>query len=204
MLRIYETDCAALAPYWDEALALLPPERRQRVQLCRDRAAVLGIAAGGLLLRAVLGVRTDGRLLKGPCGKPHIPGGPEFNLSHGGTLAVLAVSDRAVGVDCEDARRGASKALLRRVLTPEEWEDSPAAIPFSRLWTRKEAVMKACGLGLGLAPASYCVLDDLVQAEGQTWRLHTLELRGHFVSCAAEAAEAPELLHLPPEALLTP
>ena len=32
MLRIYETDCAALAPYWDEALALLPPERRQRVQ----------------------------------------------------------------------------------------------------------------------------------------------------------------------------
>ena len=99
----------------------------------------------------------------------------------------------------EDARRGASKALLRRVLTPEEWEDSPAAIPFSRLWTRKEAVMKACGLGLGLAPASYCVLDDLVQAEGQTWRLHTLELRGHFVSCAAEAAEAPELLHLPPE-----
>ena len=64
--------------------------------------------------------------------------------------------------------------------------------------------MKACGLGLGLAPASYCVLDDLVQAEGQTWRLHTLELRGHFVSCAAETAEAPELLHLPPEALLAP
>ena len=67
--------------------------------------------------------------------------------------------------------------------------------------------MKACGLGLGLAPASFCVLDDLVQAEGQTWRLHTLELRGHFVSCAAEAAEAaeaPELLHLPPEALLAP
>ena len=26
MLRIYETDCAALAPYWDKALALLPPE----------------------------------------------------------------------------------------------------------------------------------------------------------------------------------
>ena len=117
---------------------------------------------------------------------------------------MLAVSDRAVGVDCEEARRGASEARLRRVLPPEEWEDSPAAIPFSRLWTRKEAVMKACGLGLGLAPASYCVLDDLVQAEGQTWRLHTLELRGHFVSCAAEAAEAPELLHLPPEALLAP
>ena len=53
MLRIYETDCAALAPYWDKALALLPPERRQRVQLCRDRAAALGIAAGGLRLRAV-------------------------------------------------------------------------------------------------------------------------------------------------------
>ena len=54
MLRIYETDCAALAPYWDEALALLPPERRQRVQLCRDRAAALGIAAGGLLLSLLL------------------------------------------------------------------------------------------------------------------------------------------------------
>ena len=167
MLRIYETDCAALAPYWDEALALLPPERRQRVQLCRDRAAALGIAAGGLLLRAVLGIRTDGRLLKGPCGKPHIPGGPEFNLSHGGTLAVLAVSDRAVGVDCEDARRGASEALLRRVLTPEEWEVSPAAIPFSRLWTRKEAVMKACGLGLGLAPASYCVWTISCRPKGR-------------------------------------
>ena len=204
MLRIYETDCAAFAPYWDEALALLPPERRQRVQLCRDRTAALGIAAGGLLLRAVLGVRTDGRLLKGPCGKPYLPGGPEFSLSHGGTLAVLAVSDRAVGADCEDACRGASEALLRRVLTPEEWECPDAAGRFSRLWTRKEAVMKACGLGLGLSPASFCVLDDLVQVEGRTWRLHTLALRGHFISCAAEAAEPPELLHLPPEALLTP
>ena len=204
MLRIYETDCAALAPYWDEALALLPPERRQRVQSCRGRADALGIAAGGLLLRAILGVRTDGQLLKKPQGKPHIPGGPEFNLSHGGTLAVLAVSDCAVGVDCEDVRRSASEALLRRVLTPEELTFCGKESCFARLWTRKEAVMKACGLGLGLPPDSFCVLSGSVSVREQAWFLHTFALRGHFLSCAAETPEAPELLHMSPEALLAP
>lgn len=204
MLHIYETDPAALAPYWEQALALLPPERLLRVQRCRSRADAERLAAGGLLLRTVLGIRTDGQLAKTPSGKPFLPGGPEFNLSHGGTLAALAVSDCAIGVDCESVRRGASDALLRRVLTLDEWILLSEEGGFARLWTRKEAVMKASGLGLGLPPDSFCVLGGSVSVQGQTWFLHTFALRGHFLSCAAQTPEAPALLHMPPEALLAP
>lgn len=93
-----------------------------------------------------------------PHGKPALTGdGPAFNISHSADLAVVAVacSGEPLGIDVEAirtdlefedmARRffayGEVAALL--ALPPEQRTDA-----FFACWTRKEAYLKARGLGL--------------------------------------------------------
>jgi 4'-phosphopantetheinyl transferase len=77
--------------------------------------------------------------------------GVDFNLSHCKNAIAVVLSDRPVGVDVESFRH-AEEPLLKRTMNPEEQEEvRTAADPteaFTRLWTRKEAVLKLHGTGL--------------------------------------------------------
>lgn len=94
-------------------------------------------------------------------GKPYVAGTPiAFNLSHSGQWAAIAVTTKTpVGIDIEASRPIANLSSLgRRVFSPAE-QAAFAAIPsadqssaFFQLWTRKEALLKAIGLGLHLPP----------------------------------------------------
>jgi len=83
----------------------------------------------------------------------------DVSLSHGGGwIAVAAHRHGRVGVDVE-AVREVGPALARRCLSPAElnWLDRAADAPdrrerFLRLWTAKEAYLKAIGTGLGTDP----------------------------------------------------
>jgi len=91
--------------------------------------------------------------------------GLEFNLSHSGEHALVAVTRAGiVGVDVEVARVLQDlEALARRFFAPEESAalmslpevERPAA--FRRLWTRKEAFLKAWGTGLAGGLSSFAV-----------------------------------------------
>jgi len=74
-----------------------------------------------------------------------------FNISHCKNAIAVVLSDRPVGVDVESFRH-AEEALLRRTMNPEEQGEVRAAADpaeaFTRLWTRKEAVLKLRGTGL--------------------------------------------------------
>lgn len=94
-------------------------------------------------------------------GKPRLAseGGPFFNLSHAGDLAVIAVAAGEVGVDVEhrSSGRGALDAAAL-ACTPAEME-SLGRLPtgergtaFLGLWTAKEAYLKARGVGLSVSP----------------------------------------------------
>ena len=85
--------------------------------------------------------------------------GVRFNLSHSAGRAACAVSnDRDVGIDLERVRPVQDlDDLIRRICTDRERarlgasaEDRLAG--FFQIWTLKEAVVKAAGLGLGIAP----------------------------------------------------
>ena len=79
-----------------------------------------------------------------------------FNLSHSGGLALLAITvDQRIGVDLEIVNPSIEVAdLSRRFFAPAEARQIlvlPAeelAVAFFRCWTRKEALLKAIGLGL--------------------------------------------------------
>lgn len=83
-------------------------------------------------------------------GKPYVTGGPQFNLSHSGALAVCVLHPAAAaGIDVEIVTRDVSEAGLTQSLSPEERAEPPGdRSAWLRLWVRKEAVVKALGQGL--------------------------------------------------------
>ena len=99
-------------------------------------------------------------------GKPTLVGHPgtEFNLSHSGEYAMVAVSDCAVGIDLERIRERVDMAALLRRLSEA---DLPDEIPglYSR-WTQREARSKAAGGELFAAPGSDIFALDIIAPEG--------------------------------------
>lgn len=112
------------------------------------------------LLGRYLGVAPDQVVMAqtGPAGKPFLPagGGLCFNWSHSRDLALVAVAcGTELGVDVEFSdRRVSARELATRYFAAEEAEflsslpEEHARRVFLRLWTGKEAVLKAVGCGI--------------------------------------------------------
>lgn len=88
-------------------------------------------------------------------GKPFLPIGPCFSISHCRHALAVAVCESSVGVDVESIRK-ADEALVCRTMNAEEQDiiarSEDAARAFTCLWTQKEAVLKWQGTG---------IIDDL-------------------------------------------
>ena len=148
-------------------LATLDDDEQLRGASFRDprRGTCWSLARGGLrrLLAAYTGESaTSLRLTRGAHGKPALHGSPiSFSVSHTHDLALYAFArGREVGVDVE--RLDAGRVSLR---VADAFMDAAAAgrlhsargelrtREFFRLWTRREAFLKAVGTGLSVDPA---------------------------------------------------
>jgi 4'-phosphopantetheinyl transferase len=97
-------------------------------------------------------------VLANPAGRLH------FNLSHSRDVVLMAVSCIApLGVDVEEVRNVPDFAEIARYhFAPAEFEDIQGFTPDKRLsaffvtWTRKEAFVKALGVGLSHPLDSFC------------------------------------------------
>jgi 4'-phosphopantetheinyl transferase len=169
-VEVWLIDGRAAHPAVDSLLALLGPEQQRRAEAClaqEDRREfVIAHAALHCIVADRIGVAPSQVAWRiGPHGKPHLSGharGLEANLSHSGDLCLVAVSaSRPVGVDVQRLASGSTAgALARRYFPAQEARlvldtDDAVARPevFARLWTRKEAFVKAVGsrLTAGLA-----------------------------------------------------
>ena len=114
-------------------------------------------------------------------GKPFIPGGPYFSISHCKEGIAVAISDEPIGIDIEGIRH-ADEELIRRTMNEEErlWVtgDGLRNRRFTRLWTQKEAVVKAIGTGIVSFEQLQTILDN-----GQ-WALETFETEKYIYSIA--------------------
>lgn len=160
-------DCALLsAAEMERASHFLLDEVRHRwlqahVAYRRILGAALGVDPGAL----VFGATAQGKpVLRHPASAR-----PEFNWSDSADLALLAVSDGApVGVDVEAMRaQPRLEAMAATKFAPEEGaallalpsDERPAA--FYRIWTRKEACLKALGVGIDFGLKRFAVsIDD--------------------------------------------
>lgn len=135
-----------------------------------------------------------------PRGKPFLAhdSGLRFNLSHSGPVALVAVARREVGVDVERRRTVAhEEGVARRIMTTDElarYDRLPEAERTTfllRVWTRKEALLKASGEGIRRS------LQSLACEPGPTdrWQVVDLDVPGCIAAVAAEGSDWVPVLH---------
>jgi 4'-phosphopantetheinyl transferase len=174
----------------DERLIDEELQRAARFVREADRRRYLASHAA---LRRVLGSST--RWPAGAHGKPALASAPFFNLSRRDGVALIGVSQtHELGVDVETRRPiDDAPSLAELHFTPRERAAVTAVrgaerdLAFLRVWTRKEACMKATGRGLSLAPSSFecgATPDSAtvhVDVDGQFWTLlvHSPDAAAH-------------------------
>lgn len=193
------------APLCDDEirLVLLPYQRTQRRAPLRELLAIhLDTSA------AQLQITEDSH------GKPRLCGphrALQFNWSHSGDRALIALA-RGIepGVDLERCRpRPRALDIAERYFTPTEraqieraCENERTAV-FLRLWTAKEALLKALGRGLAFGLDRLCVQIDergelqLTLFETQhspDWQLHSVAVDdGEYTAALAWRGSARQL-----------
>jgi 4'-phosphopantetheinyl transferase len=133
----------------------------------------------------------------------------EFNLSHTQELAVVAVSrEKPLGIDVERVRpvRGTQK-IVARYFSPREQGlldrlgSADLLTGFHTVWTRKEACLKAAGMGLSFPPAQIDVgltSTDPVRflppadVDSMLWCVQTFRPAAHYLAALASPAGLPE------------
>jgi phosphopantetheinyl transferase len=144
-------------------------------------------------------------------GKPYLKNQSiNFNISHSGDYVVLATANREIGVDIEKIAVYPDKVAIRCFTLPErEWmEQEGENEAFYRLWTAKESVMKASGLGFSLAPEIFSVLPMDASAHhidkiGKTWFLDWIPYNDYIICLAIEGKrEKAEVITITPDDLL--
>lgn len=165
MVRLYATDIRTLEAEFDLLTTRIDAARRARA--LQNGNTVMGrrALAAGLLMTLVAARETlEQTLAVLPNGKPFLPDGPEFNLSHSGDYVVLAMADGAVGVDIECKRVRDPLRLSERFFHPDETlflKNSVApADDFLTIWTLKESYLKAEGCGFTRAANDICILPE--------------------------------------------
>ena len=150
---------------WGEVLSADERERAARFRFAKDRVQY---SASRGVLRVVLGrhlklAPKELRFRYNNQGKPSLieeqnPTKVQFNVAHSHGLALIAVTiNRQMGVDIEQIRpEVATQEIAERFFAAEEVQtllNLPAdqrTAAFFQCWTRKEAFIKARGLGLSL------------------------------------------------------
>lgn len=162
-------------------------------------------------------------------GKPYLDAvigghGVEFNVSHSGEIVICAITRAGpVGIDIETAKiMHDLQGFSKRFLAPEEFSAvnsrflSERSRFFFRLWTLKEAYLKAIGSGLSIPLDSFCFDSNSIDSKQitllygadseQCWRFWQFFYGedSHPVALAVNVREpiqfvwrAPELLGLP-------
>lgn len=124
-----------------------------------------GRAMARRLLHSALGQKFDREFARTPYGKPFCPEiSTDFSISHSGVMVWIALCRCAtIGIDVEKVRPLPDAAELTSQLHPLEREALLYLPPeeletaFYRCWTRKEAVLKALGMGLSMPLHSFRV-----------------------------------------------
>jgi 4'-phosphopantetheinyl transferase len=213
--QVWSVGLEKAAVYQSECLDFLSPEEVNRTKRFLAEGPrlryLLSHAALRIVLSECVGIAPkELRFEHTSKGKPFLASSgscfasTHFNLSHSGDVAVIAVSrDRELGVDVEELnpRRAeqeiadrffaeAEKRLLRALTGAE------MVRKFYQFWTRKEAVLKATGLGIAAGLEQLDVsasAADLtgdggglrLESEGRGWRVFDLVPGAGYVGALA-------------------
>lgn len=198
-----------------ELMLLLSPDEKVRAEkfkfyIHRQRY----IAARGILrciLSHYLGIKAqDIQFSYYLHGKPYLlQTNLQFNLSHSCDIAVYALTlDNAIGVDIEKIGKTYCDALAKRFFNQKEYRQL-TELPilqrthaFYRIWSRKEAILKAMGAGLSFPLSQFWVsLDSQKQQVSlnfngiSNWHLESFILHPEYESAFAVQSEVEKICY---------
>lgn len=211
-------------------VALLHPAERERMEQFGSRVRAAQYVTSRAAVRRTLSLLLEVAPRSVELGRLHCPccGDPEhgpptllspvtpwwISISHTAGRGLLAVSGAPVGVDVERMRKVPAEDLSSVVLTASEREFVLSAphgedrvTAFLRVWTRKEATLKAVGIGIS---SDLSLLETHPELRGtaevtaglpgapRTWRVTDLPLAGPWSAATAVARcdEASGPVHL--------
>jgi 4'-phosphopantetheinyl transferase len=124
--------------------------------------------------------------------KPFFDDVVDFNIAHSGEYILCAISlTNKVGIDVEEIQN-IPLYDFERNFTATEWETITQAadyIPFFTFWTKKEAFLKAIGMGLNVPLNAISVFNNKVMWNGKEWFLHEIKLdKNHIAHLAMDNA----------------
>jgi 4'-phosphopantetheinyl transferase len=196
----------------EELLDVLSPDERARaegyvVDKPRDDFVISRFALRDILGRYLDEAPGDLEIVQNQHGKPRLVGGNlHFNLAHSGRLALIAVTlDCEIGVDLEMLREvDRGQEIATRNFHRNELATIRAATAneghsvFLRCWTRKEAVLKSLGVGLGYPldafdtlarrESDYITVPGLASLPAARCWLHDAEPAGGYLAAVATLA----------------
>jgi 4'-phosphopantetheinyl transferase len=120
--------------------------------------------------------------------KPFIPNGKAFNLSRSGTFVIAAFSDTSIGIDIELKKEMDFEDLIGNFHSEEQTfyrESNKKKTAFYNIWTRKEAFLKAKGLGIIKGLSSENCLNDSVQDNGIEWHINSIDFSPEYALAIA-------------------
>jgi hypothetical protein len=151
-----------------------------------------------------------GRVVRVPGGRPTVTGVDlELSFAYAGPIVAIAVTrGRPIGVDAEPLSGRVDDSLARHALAAPELEAFERLHPslrrdaLLRAWVRKEAVLKAAGVGLQIEPARVetgvgrLTGEPVVVPGAGSFRLVDLGIEG-FAGALAAGGTAPVRIRWP-------
>jgi 4'-phosphopantetheinyl transferase len=168
---------------------------------CNRREYVAAHALARIMLSEMRGgAPRDLTFETGPNGKPYLASGegPHFNLSHCTGLVTCALSPKfPLGVDIEWIDRPAPLEIAGRHFADREcgWlfglPEQERSQAFFKIWTMKEAIIKATGMGISQGLETFAVsfdplgVDFLDPNDAGEWSLRQQSIgKSHVLSLA--------------------
>lgn len=194
-----------------EAVELLSPSEQHRAKRFHFPRHQRRFTNAHSVLRLILAryINDTARNLEfteGKQGKPELLNLPnlQFNLSHSGEMALLAVGQQhPLGIDLEYFSGRTYYGIGEHLFSPKENQalktapTSLTTLVFFNIWVQKEALIKACGLGLSyptqqfdvpiLSSESNAIFDTLHQ---RTWHMRTFMPQ---INCCAAVCHDPHV-----------
>ena len=144
-MKIYISDVSGF--FTEEGLKTLLPlvseERRKKAERFLKIEDKIRCLYAEILLKKVHPDMTDKGFLTDENGKPYIPGGAPFSISHSGKYVAVMVGEG--GIDIQ-RMKDVNDGVVKRTLSESEIEFFSAAEDktdaFFKLWTLKESVAK--------------------------------------------------------------
>jgi 4'-phosphopantetheinyl transferase len=179
----------------------LPQNLQDRIKKYRRREDAYNALIGKHLL--LKGLARYGfnkslhQLMYTKTGRPYFKEGPDFNISHSGNMVVCAFSMQSkIGIDIEGITN-IDISEFKSLFSVNEWSKINTSTnclkEFYRIWTIKEAILKADGAGISQMDS--LIVEDNKEAflNNNKWHFQEINLHVEYVCHTASLIYNPSI-----------